>query len=115
MRYTIMLFLALFGCSADVADPGQIHEEPGPRCDDGCVSAEHMTALCAITDHAVCERACDAGWDDCDDDPVNGCEVNIMLHDNCGACGVACSSDQHCGPGCNDVFSCYPSPTNCTP
>lgn len=57
--------------------------------------------------------SCPQGSADCDGDPANGCEANIGLPNNCGACGVKCSAEQHCGPGCNGSISCYPSPTNC--
>ncbi len=34
---------------------------------------------------------CEAGWDDCDDDPSSGCESDVSADpDNCGACGASC-------------------------
>lgn len=37
---------------------------------------------------------CPAGLDDCDDDPVNGCETSIDVdNENCGACGAVGGAD----------------------
>jgi hypothetical protein len=35
--------------------------------------------------------SCNAGWDDCDGDPTNGCETPLNTLSDCGACGVSCS------------------------
>jgi hypothetical protein len=39
----------------------------------------------------VCQPICATGWGNCDSQPWNGCEANIMGPDFCGACGVTCS------------------------
>ena len=54
----------------------------------------------------VCEEACPEGFADCDNDPNNGCEVNLLADcDNCGSCDNNCN-----GYACNEG-SCY---TSCT-
>ncbi|MBI5478916.1 MAG: choice-of-anchor D domain-containing protein, partial [Deltaproteobacteria bacterium] len=44
----------------------------------------------------VCKPGCNPGFGDCDGNPVNGCETNILTNaDNCGGCGASyrCSSN----------------------
>ena len=44
--------------------------------------------------------SCKKGFDDCDKDPSNGCEVDIFNdNENCGSCGNECSSLSTCGLG----------------
>jgi subtilisin family serine protease len=41
---------------------------------------------------------CAAGWDDCDGDPLTGCESDVSSDPlNCGACGAACVFDNASG------------------
>ncbi|MEZ4314845.1 MAG: LamG domain-containing protein, partial [Polyangiaceae bacterium] len=59
-------------------------------CGETC-ALPHAVAGCAAA--ACTVSACDEGWADCDGDPANGCEVNVLTSDaNCGACGVACGA-----------------------
>jgi hypothetical protein len=49
---------------------------------------------------------CDPGYADCDNNPANGCEVNLANDGmNCGACGVMCSSVSNGTPVCAG-FTC---------
>lgn len=61
----------------------------------------------------ACLIECAKPFADCDGDPANGCEANLELSPNCGGCGVSCSAAQACATGCNETYSCTPSPTNC--
>jgi hypothetical protein len=38
----------------------------------------------------VCVPTCAAGWDNCDNEPWDGCEADITGGNFCGACGVTC-------------------------
>ncbi len=55
---------------------------------------------------------------DCDGNPSNGCEVDL-LHDtsNCGSCGNICTLPHVSEPGCNggacDILECAPGFLNC--
>lgn len=83
-------------------------------CGRVCV-LPHAIAKCASSACAI--AACDNGWADCNDNPADGCETNILGTDvnNCGACGFACnghcspnSTSQTCQLGVCKVASCTP-------
>ncbi|MEY4579881.1 MAG: hypothetical protein RL701_4584 [Pseudomonadota bacterium] len=57
-------------------------------CDVRCAELPHATAKCAGGKCAI--GGCAPGFADCDQDPSNGCEVNLNTQDDCGACGRAC-------------------------
>lgn len=72
-------------------------------CDAGCAfgvaEAHARSASCTA---GRCVPSCDAGWDDCDGDPGNGCETSLTGLGNCGSCGAACAivhADATCGGG----------------
>ena len=45
-------------------------------------------------------KSCHKGFDDCDKDPSNGCEINIYNDaENCGSCGYECAPMEMCGLG----------------
>ncbi|MBN9159967.1 MAG: hypothetical protein J0I07_03300 [Myxococcales bacterium] len=53
----------------------------------------------SVCSKGVCEVACKPGWGDCDGDPVNGCETNLLISDaHCGACNSRC--DTQAGQPC---------------
>jgi hypothetical protein len=52
-------------------------------------------------------EACESNWGDCDGDISNGCESNLRLNGNCGACGVTCSGGTpNCCSGACSGDSC---------
>jgi hypothetical protein len=75
---------------------------------DNCGGCGHVcvipnaTPACAAS---VCKiGTCNAGYADCDGDPVNGCETNIGTDvNNCGACRAACSIGNGTGKCVNKV------------
>nr|WP_246357189.1 Ig-like domain-containing protein [Pyxidicoccus fallax] len=64
-------------------------------------------AIDAAGNRSACvsfEAGCPVGFEDCDGDPANGCEVDLMRDEaNCGACGTVCggapSANAVCGGG----------------
>jgi hypothetical protein len=51
------------------------------------------TGLCEIV-------ACDSGFADCNGNPLDGCEVNILTDpQHCGACGNVCTPGDNCVAG----------------
>ncbi|HQP37351.1 MAG TPA: hypothetical protein PLI95_19340 [Polyangiaceae bacterium] len=81
----------------------------------GCVcSIPHGTAECQ--GGACVITGCDAGWDDCDQLPANGCEANLTADPHCGVCGKTCDDGNACtvGDAC-EAGSCKPgTPKSCT-
>ena len=65
-----------------------------PRACGSCFRAcpapgPHQEAACR---KGICELDCVAGFADCNGDPTDGCETNLLAHPgNCGACGHACN------------------------
>jgi len=82
------------GCEAPLfVDPGNCG-----ACGVTCPTPPHATAGCI--DGACGIGQCDLGWEDCDGDPANGCEVNIAADDgNCGGCNFACGVGTSCVDG----------------
>lgn len=69
-------------------------------CGFQCGNA-NATATCAA---GVCQLTCLTGYADCDGDPRNGCEADLVSQQHCGACGVSCASDA--GAQCVSSGSC---------
>lgn len=60
-------------------------------CGTACTTA-HGAATC--TDGKCGLGTCETGFDDCDKNPANGCEVDLRVSaSNCGGCGNACSGN----------------------
>jgi len=85
-------------------------ESPGRGCGgDGCnaCNISNATARCNQLHHcdvAVCHR----GFEDCDGDGNNGCEVNVRTDPNhCGDCGRKCPLISHAERGCGDVCTIW--------
>ncbi|MFC1654507.1 MopE-related protein [Myxococcota bacterium] len=70
-------------------------------CGNACQFA-HAAASCAAGSCVM--GACDTGWENCDGDPVNGCEADLTSTATCGACDNACQFD-HATATC-DAGSC---------
>lgn len=59
-------------------------------CGKVCPAVAHGTASCANSACGV--GTCHAGYKDCNNNPVDGCEVNILTDvNNCGACAAKCA------------------------
>ena len=65
----------------------------------GTVCPPRMNAAPACAG-SMCGFVCNAGFRDCDGNPLNGCETNITTASNCGACGVACGAAANAAPSC---------------
>ena len=51
----------------------------------------HATAECSAGDCRIVTEGCEAGWEDCNGLPQDGCEVNLGTDKgNCGACNKVC-------------------------
>jgi hypothetical protein len=91
----------------------------GPReklCDGVCVSVLNSARGCESPTCAACALphaaptcvdgrcaigSCEAGFADCDHDPTDGCEANLLNAASCSACGTVCPANTVCTPtGC---------------
>jgi hypothetical protein len=123
-----------------VAEAGNAEAEAGSFCEGGlteCVPAEGGAPTCAdlTSDPANCNACgaacpvnhntptctggvcglgtCAANYLDCDNNPSNGCEVNLETDPlNCGKCGNACTGGQVCVNG-NCGLNCPGSEVVC--
>jgi hypothetical protein len=80
-------------------------------CNAGCPIPTNATA--ASCGGGVCGiGACALGWDSCDNDPTNGCELDVTTSTaSCGACGNACgvpanATSAACNLGTCDIGQC---------
>lgn len=75
-------------------------------CGVNCTDAANGIVSC---ENGACVIAsCDQWFEDCNDDPNDGCEANLLLSDNCGSCGNACDASNGT-PTCesvNGMFVC---------
>lgn len=83
-------------------------------CDQRCQDAPHAVMSCDTGSCAI-ER-CDAGFEDCDKDPRNGCEVDLNGLADCGGCGKVCAfahSGARCTEGKCERTDCVASYADC--
>ncbi len=83
-------------------------------CGTSCPSRPMAAALCA---DRRCVLVCASGYQDCDGDATNGCEVDIRTSaDHCGACGRACTvmgGSGRCLAGSCSVAMCETGRADC--
>ncbi|MET0342246.1 MAG: hypothetical protein ABW252_14675 [Polyangiales bacterium] len=80
------------GCETSVSD----QLSSCGSCVVACVNPGGMTGC----DAGTCAPVCDTQRDDCDEDPVNGCETSLATSvDHCGGCDLGCTN-QHGTTSC---------------
>lgn len=96
-------------CNMDASDGCEATLDTLTDC-GGCgvpCDVPGATETCAS---GTCELvACEPGFDDCNMDPADGCEVALDTLTDCGACGVACSvtdGTATCASGTCEVAMC---------
>jgi|GEM_PF-1212356 hypothetical protein len=97
----------IFACNAGFANCNNLYS-------DGCeVNVNTSVSNCGSCGHVcsannctpscsagTCVDSCNAGFANCDNNPSNGCEVNLGNdHNNCGSCGHVCTVAQTCVSG----------------
>jgi len=82
------------GCEADV----QSDAKNCGSCGNVCPAAANATPTCFV---GKCDFACQAHWGDCDSQPGNGCEDNLLTDQkDCGACKADCGQKACQNGGC---------------
>jgi hypothetical protein len=66
-------------------------------CRRACLDQPHATAGCSEGKCAI--GKCEDGWEDCDDDPLNGCEHPIWTDLECVYCKIPCPEGTSCEKG----------------
>lgn len=83
-------------------------------CGNKC-ALPNATPTCSSSACAV--ETCNAGYDNCDAKPANGCEIHIDADvNNCGACGNKCNLPNaiaKCSDGGCEIESCHTGFSDC--
>ena len=67
-------------------------------CGNACPVPANATASCVNAQCGVGQ--CKFGFADCNKNPNDGCEVDLLTVQNCGQCGNACAAPANAMPGC---------------
>jgi hypothetical protein len=132
---------AILSCELVVSSDSLQNGACGPKlkaCDNRCVQVTdplyhcassscapctlpNATSICALSGEcaiSACQAQPGQVWADCNDDPRDGCEVDIN-HDpaNCGGCGRVCALPNVVTTGCLgqtcSVIECAPGFADC--
>jgi hypothetical protein len=99
----------IVSCSAPYAD---CDDAAANGCEADLTSVEHCGLCNSVCRFGHAQGSCDAGrcrlgtcedsYDNCDDDPSNGCEQKVDTLNDCGSCGHRCDKPAHATAGCID-------------
>jgi hypothetical protein len=95
------------------SDGGCAQEGPTScgSCGNDCTMLPHvMNPQCAA---GQCSVTCAPGWQNCTSDAGAGCQTNIAMQGNCGACNVTCSGATPVCSGTGCVSGCDAGQTLC--
>jgi len=78
------------GCETDLRTSAAHCNE----CNKACPTPLQLHAATSTCVASACNHgACTIGWDNCDGDATNGCELDVTADvNNCGSCGTNCTS-----------------------
>jgi len=86
-------------CSGTCVNPDTDVDHCG-ACDNPCTAGPNQSSTCIA---GSCGFSCDVGFADCNDDPADGCEVDLQADEShCGSCGNACSAPANATAACTD-------------
>lgn len=102
-------------CNASLVDGCEIDTTSNRShcggCGRVCAAVANATPTCTMSS---CGATCNAGFGNCDNNIVNGCEINLNTSPlNCGACGTVCPIPANgtatcalgvCGASCSAGF-----------
>ena len=81
-------------------------------CGNNCSTKSHVSAATCGLDALCHVTTCAAGFADCDGVGANGCEVDITLTANCGACGNNCASKSQVSAATCSGMTCHVTTCN---
>ena len=90
-------------CNGNLADFCEVNLNTDPvncsGCGNACLVAHAAIASCS---GGLCGvGTCDASYDDCDGDPLNGCESDLRIDpEHCNGCSTECPSTSGAQPFC---------------
>lgn len=110
-RCTLTCAAGRADCDNDPANGCEVNLNADPlhcgTCPNACPSGPNSTASCVM---GACRLTCADFFGNCDDNPANGCEVDIRsTTDHCGMCGNRCAF-ANAGASCTNGI-CLPG--NC--
>jgi len=83
----------LLTCDGACVDPETSATHCG-SCGNACYLDPHGTVSCR---GGTCEvDDCGDWYDDCNDDPSDGCETPLLTDGDCGSCGDVCAGGSRC-------------------
>lgn len=120
MILRLMLLVALTACACSDEDPNDSTPFQSDAPDTRTPPDVSNTAACRLrcqdlphVERAICDNDqcttifCDAGFEDCDQNPDNGCEVDLSTNPkHCGACGFNCATIEHVGSVSCEARTC---------
>jgi hypothetical protein len=68
-------------------------------CRNVCRPPQGLRNTVAVCNMGACATQCRPNFDDCDDNPNNGCEQSLLAPNHCGMCGTMCGMGQSCRLG----------------
>ncbi|MBI5534871.1 MAG: hypothetical protein HY898_19245 [Deltaproteobacteria bacterium] len=104
-------------CNKNVADGCEASLKSAQNCGAcgvPCIGTGSETKTCATGQCKV--SSCPAGWEDCNQQASDGCEVNLNTVQNCGACGAVCAlphAQTTCTSGACTFASCDSGYASC--
>ncbi|KAI7837630.1 hypothetical protein COHA_008554 [Chlorella ohadii] len=106
-------------CDGDPATGCEVNTQQDVLHCGGCgpqyaCSTTNGTPTCT---GGVCSIACAPGFENCDNDPANGCEAQMNTATSCGGCGKPCApanaADATCQSGTCTFTTCVSGYANC--
>ena len=82
------------GCESDLGSVATCG-----ACTVQCPQPANATAVCGT---AGCSFVCTTGFDDCNGQATDGCEVDLSQISDCGACGNTCATGPNGTPTCQN-------------
>lgn len=79
-------------CDGQAANGCEVRTDTDPQNCGGCgIVCDPANGTGACEQGTCVLAACDAGFDDCDQDPTNGCEADLSSVATCASCTNACA------------------------